>query len=154
MFCQLLMLEGQHLTNYNIIDSYWFVSWWKPRKSAYSESESSRNVYKRSNLTWQRLGKDKQSKCSHTDHNAVKQLFVIQALVLQTTWLAEVVERFGRVFQEVEAWQRKYIMSGWYWERCSLRSLTALALHRWSTANTSHHQTKKNIYIFCGGKKY
>lgn len=47
------------------------------------------------------------SRCSLTDHHAVKQLFVIEALVLQTSWLAEVVERFRRLFQGVEAWWRE-----------------------------------------------
>lgn len=52
----------------------------------------------------QRHDKGDDEKCRHTDHHTVKQFFVIQALVLQTSWLAEVVERFGGVFQEVLTW--------------------------------------------------
>lgn len=48
------------------------------------------------------MRKDKQSKWIHTDHDTVKQFFVIQALVLQASRLAEVMERFGRIFQEVK----------------------------------------------------
>lgn len=61
MFCQLLMLEGQHLTNYNI-DSYWFVSWWKPRKSAYSDI----NIFKFDHFCFQKCLQKVQSYLTKT----------------------------------------------------------------------------------------
>lgn len=42
-----------------------------------------------------------------THHNTVKQLFVIQTLVLQATRLTEVVERFRWILQKVEAWPNR-----------------------------------------------